>query len=76
MPNLSRVPPLGYGGSGKLRGRIMAERLVESPRDDFMSVAEKELIAFERRERELRRQERKERPKQLKLPVLERELQR
>jgi hypothetical protein len=54
----------------------MTGRLVESPRDDFMSVAEKELIAFERRERELRKQERKERAQQLKLPVLERELQR
>jgi hypothetical protein len=48
----------------------MAERLVESPRDDFMSVAEKELMAFERRERELRKQERRERAEQLKLPAL------
>jgi len=55
--------------------RIMTERLVESPRDDFMLVAEKELMAFERRERELRKQERKERAQQLKLPALERELQ-
>ena len=54
--------------------RIMIERLVESPRDAFMLVAEKELIAFERRERELRKQERKERAEQLKLPALEREL--
>jgi hypothetical protein len=55
--------------------RIMTERLVESQRDDFMLVAEKELMAFERRERELRKQERKERAQQLKLPALERELQ-
>jgi hypothetical protein len=53
----------------------MTERLVESQRDDFMLVAEKELMAFERRERELRKQERKERAQQLKLPALERELQ-
>jgi hypothetical protein len=53
----------------------MTGKLVEKPRDGFMLVAEKELIAFERRERELRRQERKERAQQLKLPVLERELQ-
>jgi hypothetical protein len=55
--------------------RNMTGKLVEKPRDDFMLVAEKELIAFERRERDFRKQERKERAEQLKLPVLERELQ-
>ena len=54
--------------------RIMTGRPIEISRD-FMSVAEKELIAFEQRERELRKQERKERAQQLKLPALERELQ-
>jgi hypothetical protein len=52
----------------------MTGRLVESPRDDFMSVAQEELMAFERRERELRKQERTERAQRLKLPVVEREL--
>ena len=50
-------------------------RLVESRHDDFMLLAEKEMAAFERRERELRKQERKGRAEQLKLPVLLRELQ-
>ena len=49
--------------------RIMTGRPIEIARD-FMSVAEKELIAFEQRERELRKQERKERAQQLKLPTL------
>jgi hypothetical protein len=55
--------------------RIMTGRLVEPLHDDFMLLAEKELVAFERRERELRKQERKERAEQLKLPALARELQ-
>ena len=52
----------------------MTGQLVETPRDDFMLVAEKELIAFERKERELRRQERRERLEQ-KFPNLLLELQ-
>jgi hypothetical protein len=49
------------------RGRVgngmrnMTGRLIETPRDDFMLTAEKELIAFELKERELRRQEKLER---------------
>jgi hypothetical protein len=39
----------------------MTGRLVGPLRDDFMSLAEKEMAAFERRERELRQKERKER---------------
>jgi len=53
--------------------RIMTEQLIESPRD-FMLVAEKELIAFERQERALRRQEKLERAKE-KFPALINELQ-
>jgi hypothetical protein len=53
--------------------RIMTGQLIEKPRDDFMLVAEKELVAFERRERELRRQERLERAEQ-KFPTLAKEL--
>jgi hypothetical protein len=70
--SFSDASRVAWGDNGV---RTMTGRLVESPRDDFMSVAEKELIAFERRERELRKQERRERAEQLKLPVLERELQ-
>lgn len=51
----------------------MAEQLIETPRDDFLLVAEKELIAFELKERELRRQERLERAAQ-KFPTLAKEL--
>jgi len=54
--------------------RIMTGRLIETARDDVLSVAEKELIAFERRERELRKQERLERAEQ-KFPTLIKELQ-
>jgi hypothetical protein len=43
----------------------MVTELVEPPRDDFMLVAERELGAFERQERELRRQERLERSVQM-----------
>ena len=63
---LSRVAEVGV--------RITTGRFVES-HDDFMLLAEKELAAFERTERELRKQERRERALQLKLPVLVRELQ-
>jgi len=54
--------------------RIMTGQLIESLRDDFMLVAEKELISFERKERELRRQEKLERAKE-KFPALLKELQ-
>ena len=52
----------------------MTGQLIETPRDDFMVDAERELVAFERRERELRKQERLERAKE-KFPTLIRELQ-
>jgi len=51
----------------------MTGQLIESPRDEFMLVAERELIAFERQERELQKQERLERAIQ-KFPALVKEL--
>ena len=54
--------------------RIMTGELIETRRDALLSVAERELIAFERKERELRRQERRERLEQ-KFPNLIIELQ-
>jgi hypothetical protein len=54
--------------------RIMTGQLIETRRDALLSVAEKELIAFERKERELGRQERRERLEQ-KFPNLLIELQ-
>ena len=53
--------------------RNMTGQLIESPRDEFMLVAERELIAFERQERELQKQERLERAIQ-KFPALVKEL--
>jgi hypothetical protein len=49
--------------------RIMTEQLAETPRDNFMEAAQKELIAFERKEREFRKREKQERAEQLKLPI-------
>ena len=54
--------------------RIMTGQLIETPHDAFMLVAQKELLEFERRERELRKQERLERAKE-KFPNLIKELQ-
>jgi len=56
---------------GKLAGlRIMTGRLVETPRDSFMEAAQREMIAFERAEREFRKQEKQERAKELHMPAL------
>jgi hypothetical protein len=80
-PQLAFSDPEPFSGSttwvrwlGDNGVRIMTGQLRETPRDDFMLVAEKELIAFERKERELRRQERRERLQQ-KFPNLIIELQ-
>jgi hypothetical protein len=48
----------------------MTGQLVETPRDSFMEAAEKELIAFERKEREFRKREKQERAEQLQMPAL------
>ena len=62
---------VAWGDNGM---RIMTGQLTEPPREYFMLVAEKELVAFERKERELRKQERRERVEQ-KFPNLLKELQ-
>ena len=54
--------------------RIMTGQLIETPHDAFMLVAQKELLEFERRERELRKEERLERAKE-KFPTLIKEFQ-
>ena len=46
-------------------------QLAVTPRDRFLEAAQKELIAFERREREFRRKEKQERAAQLQLPANE-----
>jgi hypothetical protein len=53
---------------------IMAGQLVGTPRDSFMEAAQKEMIAFERKERELRKQEKQERAEQLKMFVVKSDL--
>ena len=50
--------------------RSMTGQLVETPRDSFMEAAQKELIAFERKEREFRKREKQERAEQLQMPAL------
>jgi hypothetical protein len=52
----------------------MTGQLTELPHADFMLIAEKEMLAFERKERELRRQERLDRAQE-KFPALIKELQ-
>jgi hypothetical protein len=67
------VPAIG-SSQGEDGMRSMAEQSTETQRDSLMSAVERELIAFERRERELRKQERLERAAQ-KFPALVKELQ-
>ena len=43
--------------------------LEQKPRDRFLEAVRKELAAFERREREFRKMERKERAAQMHLPI-------
>ena len=44
-------------------------QLAVTPRDRFLEAAQKELAAFEQREREFSRNERKERAAELRLPA-------
>jgi len=50
--------------------RNMTGQLAEKPRDSFMEAAQREMIAFERREREFRKREKQERAEELDLPAL------
>jgi hypothetical protein len=54
--------------------RNMTEQLIETPRDSFMEAAHREMIAFERKEREFRKWEKQERAEQLGMPALKKEL--
>jgi hypothetical protein len=44
-------------------------QLAITPRDRFLQAAEKELIAFERREQEFRKRDREERAAKLQIPL-------
>jgi len=48
--------------------------LAVKPRYRFLEAAQKELIAFERREREFSKREKRERAEELQIPVFEKEL--
>jgi hypothetical protein len=52
----------------------MSGQLVETPRDSFMDAAQREMLAFERREREFRKQVKQERAEELDMPELKKEL--
>jgi hypothetical protein len=43
--------------------------MAKTPRDRFLEAAQKELAAFERREREFSKKERKERAAELQIPA-------
>ncbi|MET0678989.1 MAG: hypothetical protein ABW175_24590 [Bradyrhizobium sp.] len=47
--------------------------LAETPRQNFLDVAQQEMIAFERKEREFRRQAKQERAAALGLPIAAKE---
>jgi hypothetical protein len=44
-------------------------QLARSPKDRFLDAAKQELIAFEKKEREFRRKEKRERAAELKIPA-------
>ena len=44
-------------------------QLAITPRDRFLQAAEKELVAFERREREFQKKDREERAARLQIPL-------
>ena len=49
-------------------------QLAVTPRDRFLEAAQKELIAFEQREREFIKKEKQERAAELQIPALKKEL--
>jgi hypothetical protein len=48
------------------------EQVTVTPRDDFMEAARREMVKFERREIEFRKNDRSERAAELRIPVLKR----
>lgn len=51
-------------------GYAMYEHQVELPRDSFMEAAQREMIAFELREREFSKELKKDRAEELHMPAL------
>lgn len=54
--------------------RNMTGQLLKTSRHNFMEAAQRELMAFEQKEREFRKQEKQERAKELDMPDLRGEL--
>ena len=54
--------------------RNMTGQLLKTSRDNFMEAAQRELMAFEQKEREFRKQDKQERAKELDMPDLRGEL--
>ena len=52
----------------------MTGQLLKTSRHNFMEAAQRELMAFEQKEREFRKQEKQERAKELDMPDLSGEL--
>jgi hypothetical protein len=48
----------------------MADQLVEGSPDSYMEAAQREMIAFERKEREFRKRIKNDRAEELKMPTL------
>jgi hypothetical protein len=71
FPGFHKLATLGSGQDGV---RNMTGQLIETPRDSFMEAAQREMIAFERKEREFRKREKQERAEQLDMPALKNEL--
>jgi hypothetical protein len=56
--------------AGTTVGYAMYEHQVELPRDSFMEAAQREMIAFELREREFSKELKKDRAEELHMPAL------
>ena len=54
----------------------MTDQSIETPRESFMEAAQREMIAFERKEREFRRRKKRERAEELHVPELKQVLDR
>ena len=52
----------------------MTGQLAETSRDSFMEAAQREMLAFERKEREFRKREKRERADELHMPALRLEI--
>ena len=72
--NLPTSPVSRYYDNGWDGVMAKHTQLAITPRDRFLEAAQRELTAFEEREREFSRKEKKERAEELQLPVLKREI--